>query len=94
MGWVTPEEEAVIRRLYNDTSLLNDEIASDLDMNEAEFLDACEDIGLPRRSNPRVYVPTPADIRTACAEIRHNWSSTEREERLRAAWPDLGTTRT
>ena len=88
MGWVTAEEEAVIRRFYNDQAVLNDEIASDLDMNEAEFLEACECIGLPRRENPPIYVPTPAEIRTACAEIRHNWTQGEREERLRSAWPE------
>lgn len=88
MGWVTDEEEAVIRKYYNDPAVLNDEIASDLDMNEAEFLEACECIGLPRRMNPPIYVPSEAEIRMACAEVRHNWTPSEREERLRAAWPE------
>ena len=88
MAWLTEGEEALIRRCYNDRSMLNDEIASDLDMNEAEFLEACEAIGLPRRKNPDIYVPSTDDIRLACATIRQNWKPAEREERLRAAWPD------
>lgn len=88
MGWVSEDEAAIIRKFYNDPAVLNDEIASDLDMNEAEFLEACESIGLKRRKNPPIYVPSPEQIRMACAEIRHNWTPSEREERLRSAWPD------
>lgn len=86
MSWVTEGEEAYIRKMYGDQAVLNDEIASDLDMNEAEFLEACEAIGLPRRVNPPIYVPSPQEIRTACAEVRSNWTAQDREERLRAAW--------
>ena len=88
MSWVTEEEEALIRKFYSDRSVANDEIASDLDMSVGEFLEACEAIGLKRRKDPPIYKPSPADIRVACAEIRLNWSNADREERLRAAWPE------
>ena len=88
MSWVTESEAELIRKYYDDKAVLNDEIASDLDMNENEFLEACEAIGLPRRVNPPIYVPQPADIKAACAEVRLNWTPSEREERLRAAWPE------
>ena len=88
MSWVTEDEEALIRKYYNDRSVANDEIASDLDMSVGEFLEACEVIGLKRRKEPPVYKPSPEEIRMAAAEIRLNWTNSEREERLRAAWPD------
>ena len=89
--WVSEAEEAYIRKVYGDQSMLNDEIASDLDMNEAEFHEACEAIGLQRRENPPIYVPSLQEIRTACAEVRVNWSTVDREERLRSAWGDGDT---
>ena len=90
MGWVTTEEEEHIRRTYADQALLNDDIASDLDMNEAEYLEACVAIGLEPRVNPPIYVPTQMDIMMAAAEIRANWTQADRDERLRSAWPDAG----
>lgn len=88
MTWVTEEEELHIRRCYDDKSMLNDEIASDLDMNEAEFQEACVSIGLPRRTNPAIYVPTPQQVLAAAAQIRSTWTNADREERLRSAWPE------
>lgn len=88
-SWVSEREAEYIRRTYADQAILNDEIASDLDMNEAEFLEACVVIGLEPRRNPPIYVPSPSDILLASAEIRGNWTQADREERLRAAWPEL-----
>jgi len=88
MTWVTEAEELHIRRCYDDKSMLNDEIASDLDMSVEEFREACISIGLPHRSDPDIYVPTPQQILAAAAQIRSTWTNADREERLRSAWPE------
>lgn len=87
--WVTDTESRIIRRLY-DSEWSNEEIAGEVGMSIGEFLEACLAVGLPVRPEPDLYMPTPEQIREACAEIRAGWTQAEREDRLRGAWPELG----
>lgn len=62
-----------------------DEIAEALEMPIGELLAFAESLRLGPRPEVEVYIPTPEQIRLACAEIRSGWSRSELEAR-RTAW--------
>jgi hypothetical protein len=74
-----------LHRLWAGDSSL-DEICDDLGMAEDEVLEFAQSLGLPPRPEPEFFLPTPEQIRMACAEIRSKWTQLERESRRAAAW--------
>ena len=74
-----------LHRLWAGDSSL-DEICDDLGMNEDEVLEFAQSLGLPPRPEPEFFLPTPEEIRLACAAIRSKWTQLERESRRAAAW--------
>ena len=74
-----------LHRLWAGDSSL-DEICDDLGMTEDEVLEFAKSLGLPPRSEPEFFLPTPEEIRLECATIRAGWTQMERESRRAAAW--------
>lgn len=67
------------RRWKSDASL--EELAAEFGVSHAELLGMAGDLGLgPREAE--CYLPSPEDIRLACAKLRAEWSESERESRL------------
>jgi hypothetical protein len=91
---LTPNQKRAMRRLWRG-GLTLDEIAEELSLSSVDFGD-CETVdftadvvvaiaewmGLPERVDPNDYVPSPEQIRMACAEIRQGWTPSEREARI------------
>lgn len=78
---MTANEKRAIRRLWKSDMTLA-EICEELGFSFGEVSDAASHLGLPKRSAPDIYLPTPDEIRRACAKIRATWSPAERELRL------------
>ena len=85
MSWVAQDERLYILRWYASDEITNEEMASDLGMGLAEFYEACTEVGLRPRVDPEIYIPTPAEIERAAAEIRIGWDAETVEARLRPA---------
>jgi hypothetical protein len=91
---MTPEELAAseeranqkrkFRRLWKGDSS-HGEICEEMGMTEEQVAAFAASLGLGEREEPDVYIPSPEDIRMACARIRAGWSQVEREARLEAA---------
>lgn len=91
---LTPNQKRAIRRLWRG-GLSIDEIAEELSLSSVDFGD-CDVVDftpemvislaatmrLPARIEPNDYIPTPSEIRMACAEIRQSWTPAEREARI------------
>jgi hypothetical protein len=73
-----------LRRLWAGDSS-HDEICEEMGMTSDEVLAFAAALGLPDRPEPEFYLPSPEEIRMACARIRAGWSQVEREARLEAA---------
>lgn len=91
---LTPNQKRAMRRLWRG-GLTLDEVAEELSISSVDFgdceivdfttamvLDIAEHMQLPERVEPNDYIPTPAEIRMACAEIRQSWTPAEREARI------------
>lgn len=78
---MTANEKRAIRRLWKSDMTLA-EICEELGFSVGEVSDAAAHLGLPERDAPDIYLPSPDEIRAACAKIRETWSPAERELRL------------
>lgn len=67
------------RRWKSDASL--DELATEFGVTLDELARMADDLGLGERE-AECYLPTPEEIRLACARLRAGWSESERESRL------------
>lgn len=82
---LTANQKRAIRRMWNH-DLSTEEICDELGFSMQQLFAAAQMLGLPDRVEPDVYLPTPEEIRLACAKIREGWSQSERESRRSAAW--------
>lgn len=73
-----------LRRLWKGELTL-DEVASEMDVSLDGLFQLAATLGLHDRVEPDVYMPTTLEIQKAAARIRSEWTSHEREERLKAA---------
>jgi hypothetical protein len=106
---LTANQKRALRRLWEEDNLTIDDIASDLTFStyewslDGEVAEVMEfDVPavfkaaalLELGERPEIILPSPEDIRVACASIREQWTQKEREERLKHAWlSSLGTLR-
>lgn len=67
------------RRWASDASL--EELAAEFGVDIDELLRMAEGLGLGERE-VECYLPSPEDIRLACAKLRAGWTESERESRL------------
>lgn len=91
---MTPEELAAseeqankkrkLRRLWKGDSSF-DEICEEMGMTGDAVEAFAAALGLSERPESEAYLPTPEEIRLACARIRAAWTPAERESRLEAA---------
>jgi hypothetical protein len=78
---MTANEKRAIKRLWK-SDMTTAEICEELGFSLGEVADAAVFLNLPKRAAPDIYLPTPIEIRDACAKIRSSWSPGERELRL------------
>lgn len=78
---LSANQKRAIRRLWKG-DLTTQEICEELGFTESMLLAASAILGLPERTEPDVFVPTPEYIRLECAKIRMKWTAAEREARL------------
>jgi hypothetical protein len=94
---LTPNQKRALWRLWMGEYTL-DEIPEEMDIATASFKDtescsirtftvervlaAAKVMGLPERVEPNIYLPTPQEIRIACAGFRAGWTPAEREARM------------
>lgn len=74
-------QKRALRKMWvGDLTL--EEIQDDLGITAEELADAVASLGLPSERPPAAFLPTPEEIRLACAALRMNWTPAERESRL------------
>jgi hypothetical protein len=74
-------QKRALRKMWvGDLTL--EEIQDDLGITAEELAEAVESLGLPADRPPAAYLPSPQEIRQACASLRMNWTPAERESRL------------
>ena len=91
---LTPNQKRAIRRLWRG-GLTIEEVAEELSISSVDFgdcdvvdftsemvLEIASEMQLPERVESNDYIPTPSEIRLACAAIRQSWSQAEREARI------------
>jgi len=78
---MTANEKRAIKRLWKSDMTLA-EICEELGFSPGEVADAAKFLNLKKRAAPDLYLPTPEEIRAACAEIRSRWTPSEHELRL------------
>lgn len=91
---LTPNQKRAMRRLWRG-GLSLEEVAEELSLSSVDFGDCdtveftaemvveiADAMGLPERVDPNDYIPTPEEIRLACAQIRQGWTQAEREARI------------
>lgn len=78
---LTSNQKRAIRRLWIG-DLTTQEICDEMGWTETHLVAVAAFLELPARTEPNVYLPTPAEIRLECAKIRAGWSPAEREARL------------
>jgi len=82
---LTANEKRKLRHLWKGDYTI-EKIREDMEFDEGQLAAAVAFLGLPAERECKPYIPTREEIRLATAEIRSNWSQTEREERIRSAW--------
>ena len=74
-------QKRALRKLWVGDQTL-EEIRDDLGITAEELRAAAIELNLPAERPPPPYLPTPAEIRQACAAFRMKCTAAEREARL------------
>lgn len=77
-----------LHRLWNSENTI-DEICEEMDMDEDEVVVLATEMGLPEMPEScRSYIPTPEELRLACAAVRAGWTDAERDARRTGCFID------
>jgi len=78
---VNANQKRALSKLWGGDLTL-EEIQEDLGVTRGELLAEAAAMGLPGERPEAAYLPTPEEIRRACAELRMKRTAAEREARL------------